>query len=146
VGTQSLTEQAARVSFIVLPEEIEAEKKKYEKSDLTWPEPQNMKPEKTTNSRNPLRLLLRIPVPWVFILTYILGVGLEYALPIPAAKGPLAGVRVTGAVLFGIGAVIATWGLLTFRAARTTTVPGQTSSQLVTWGHIALPATPCTSA
>ncbi len=33
-----------------------------------------------------------------------------------------------------IGAAIAVWGLVTFRRARTTTVPGQVSAQLVTWG------------
>jgi protein-S-isoprenylcysteine O-methyltransferase Ste14 len=37
-------------------------------------------------------------------------------------------------MLFGIGAAIAGWGLLTFRMARTTTVPGRASSRLVIWG------------
>jgi protein-S-isoprenylcysteine O-methyltransferase Ste14 len=77
---------------------------------------------------------LRIPVPWVFVLTYLVGAGLEHALPLRAGDGALPGVSVAGGVVFGIGAVIAGWGLLTFRAARTTTVPGQASSQLVTWG------------
>ena len=93
-----------------------------------------MRPGKTPNTKSPLLLLLRIPVPWVFVLTYVLGVGLEYALPFRAGNGALPGVSVAGGVLFGIGAGIAGWGLLTFRAARTTTVPGQTSSRLVTWG------------
>ena len=93
-----------------------------------------MRPGKTANTRSPLLLLLRIPVPWVFVLTYVLGAGLEYALPFGAGNGALPGVSVAGGVLFGMGAVIAGWGLLTFRAACTTTVPGQTSSRLVTWG------------
>jgi protein-S-isoprenylcysteine O-methyltransferase Ste14 len=93
-----------------------------------------MKPEKTPNMRSPLLLLLRIPVPWVFVLTYLAGVGLEHALPFRASNGALPGVSIAGGVVFGIGAVIAGWGLLTFRAARTTTVPGQASSRLVTWG------------
>jgi protein-S-isoprenylcysteine O-methyltransferase Ste14 len=92
-----------------------------------------MRPGKAGN-RNPLLLLLRVPVPWVFVLTYLLGVGLEYALPFRAGNGGLPGIKVAGGVLFGIGAVIAGCGLLTFRAARTTTVPGQASSRLVTWG------------
>src|SRR6478752_10714806 len=41
---------------------------------------------------------------------------------------------VAGGVVLGIGAAIAGWGLVTFRLARTTTVPGKTSAQLVTWG------------
>jgi protein-S-isoprenylcysteine O-methyltransferase Ste14 len=39
-----------------------------------------------------------------------------------------------GAVVFAMGATIAGWGLLIFRRARTTTVPGRTSAALVTWG------------
>jgi protein-S-isoprenylcysteine O-methyltransferase Ste14 len=86
-------------------------------------------------SRNPIRLLLlHVPVPWVFVLTYLVGVGLEYTFPFRMAAAARPGIRGAGAVLFGIGAVIAAWGLLTFRRARTTTVPGRASSQLVTWG------------
>jgi protein-S-isoprenylcysteine O-methyltransferase Ste14 len=36
--------------------------------------------------------------------------------------------------LFGSGAVIAGWGLATFYRARPTTVPGESSNQLVTLG------------
>ena len=77
---------------------------------------------------------MRVPVPWVFVLTYLVGVGLEYGWPLHSAAAALPGVSVAGGVLFGIGAAIAAWGLLTFRKARTTTVPGKASSQLVTWG------------
>jgi protein-S-isoprenylcysteine O-methyltransferase Ste14 len=83
---------------------------------------------------NPIRLLMRVPVPWVFVLTYVVGVGVEYALPIHLRNEALPGVNVAGRVVFGIGAAIAGWGLLTFRVARTTTVPGRSSSRLVTWG------------
>ena len=83
----------------------------------------------------PFRVLLRIPVPWVFVLTYLVGVALEFALPIHvgAAVGPNVTLAL-GGVVFAIGAIIAGWGLLTFRKARTTTVPGRVSSALVTWG------------
>src|SRR6478735_8358755 len=83
---------------------------------------------------SPFRLLLRIPVPWVFVLTYLVGIVLELAWrPGPlAAAMPRSGIA--GGVLFTIGAAVASWGWLTFRKARTTTVPGQASSQLVTWG------------
>jgi len=82
-----------------------------------------------------LRFLLRIPVPWVFILTYLIGVVLEASVPIAMTRhvDPNAAL-LYGGVVFVIGAVIAGWGLLTFRRARTTTVPGRTSAQLVTWG------------
>ena len=81
------------------------------------------------------RFLLRIPVPWVFVLTYLIGVVFEATVPIQTAQRLNANVMLpVGALVFSIGAIIAGWGLVTFRRARTTTVPGQTSVQLVTWG------------
>jgi protein-S-isoprenylcysteine O-methyltransferase Ste14 len=81
----------------------------------------------------PLQFLTKIPVPWVFILAYLIGAVLERLWPtrlvdrVPAITG-------IGWVLFGSGAVIAGWGLATFYRARTTTVPGETSNELVMWG------------
>src|ERR1700690_335354 len=84
--------------------------------------------------KNPVRFLLHVPVPWVFVLTYLIGVVLErvhHATISPAA----ALVSTTaGAGLFAVGAVIAGWGLVLFRKAKTTTVPGKLSGKLVTWG------------
>ena len=82
---------------------------------------------------SPLRFLLLVPVPWVFVLGYLLGVVVELVRrSVPAGAFPGAGIA--GAVVFAIGAIIAGWGLVTFRRARTTTVPGEKSAQLVTWG------------
>jgi protein-S-isoprenylcysteine O-methyltransferase Ste14 len=86
------------------------------------------------NSRNPLQLLMRVPVPWVFVLTYLAGVGLGYAWPLDAAAGAAPGLSAAGGALLGVGAALAGWGLVTFLRARTTTVPGRASSRLVTWG------------
>jgi len=87
--------------------------------------------------RSLARRLLHIPVPWVFVLTYLVGVGLQLAtrplLPVRVWQ-TLPWVGLAGGALFVIGAAIAVWGLVTFRRARTTTVPGQVSAQLVTWG------------
>ena len=83
----------------------------------------------------PFRLLMRVPVPWVFVLTYLIGTGLEYVWPMRLGGEVSEHVTlVAGAVLFTVGAVVAGWGLVTFRRARTTTVPGKSSSRLVTWG------------
>jgi protein-S-isoprenylcysteine O-methyltransferase Ste14 len=83
---------------------------------------------------NPVRFLLHVPVPWVFMLTYLLGVALEQVLPrtISPTAGSIS--TIAGAVLFAVGAVIAGWGLVLFRKAKTTTVPGKLSGKLVTWG------------
>jgi protein-S-isoprenylcysteine O-methyltransferase Ste14 len=80
------------------------------------------------------RFLLYVPVPWVFVLAYLLGVGLEFAFPHPAVPGAALDIKIAGAVLLAVGAIIAGWGQVLFRRARTTTVPGKTSKELVTRG------------
>ena len=82
-----------------------------------------------------LRPLLRVPVPWVFVLAYLVGVALETATGrlTPSPKVDRLA-TIAGAVLFLIGAVLATWALALFRKARTTTIPGRVSAELVTWG------------
>jgi protein-S-isoprenylcysteine O-methyltransferase Ste14 len=88
----------------------------------------------TVGAQRPFRLLLGVPVPWVFVLTYLIGVALERVAP-PAWEGRhAAGLGAAGVVLLALGVFVAGWGWLTFRKAHTTTVPGQTSTQLVTWG------------
>jgi protein-S-isoprenylcysteine O-methyltransferase Ste14 len=83
---------------------------------------------------NPSRFLLRVPVPWVFVLAYLMGIiperGRSSYIPARLAEQS----TLVGAVLFSIGVIIAGWALLLFRKARTTTVPGKSSNRLVTWG------------
>jgi protein-S-isoprenylcysteine O-methyltransferase Ste14 len=79
------------------------------------------------------RALLRIPVPWVFVLTYLIGAALETVLQL----GRLLEYRIltpTGSAMFVIGATLAGWGWMMFHRAGTTRVPGETSIALVTWG------------
>jgi len=84
--------------------------------------------------KNPFRFLLRVPVPWVFVLTYLIGVALERTRPATILSSMAQASTIAGAVLFAVGAAIAGWGLVIFRRARTTTVPGKVSAKLVTWG------------
>ena len=83
---------------------------------------------------NPVRLLLNVPVPWVFVLCYFLGAALEIVVPFEFRRQLPASVSLAGAVVFAIGAIIAAWPLLIFFKAHTTTVPGKVSSTLVTRG------------
>jgi protein-S-isoprenylcysteine O-methyltransferase Ste14 len=92
---------------------------------------------------NPFRLLMRVPVPWAFVLSYFVGVGLQQLLPHEIGSPEVLRVAgVAGAVLFAVGAVFATWSLLLFRKARTTTVPGRASAALVTQGPYRLSRNP----
>lgn len=84
--------------------------------------------------RNPVRFLLHVPVPWVFVLNYLLGVALERICPRVISPQAAQVSTIAGAVLFVAGAVIAGWSLVLFRKAQTTTVPGKSSAQLVTSG------------
>jgi protein-S-isoprenylcysteine O-methyltransferase Ste14 len=88
----------------------------------------------TQTTTNPLQYLMRVPVPWVFVLAYLLGAALQ-SLRRPALSPEAARLStIAGWTLFALGCVIAAWGLLLFHRARTTTVPGRTSAQLVTSG------------
>ena len=83
---------------------------------------------------SPLRLLMLIPVPWVFVLAYLAGVGLEFAVPLPSPINAPGWTWIAGLALFAMGAAIAGWSLTLFHRSRTTTVPGEWSRTLVTSG------------
>jgi protein-S-isoprenylcysteine O-methyltransferase Ste14 len=91
---------------------------------------------------NALRLLMRVPVPWVFVLAYLIGVGLEYLAPLPFRVPAPAGTPAAGSLLFCIGAAFAGWAWLLFHKAGTTRVPGQASTTLVTGGPYRLSRNP----
>jgi hypothetical protein len=59
------------------------------------------------------RPFLHMPVPWVFVLAFLLGVGVQFLLPLSSASASLSPlVMIAGAVLFVTGAVVAGWGLV----------------------------------
>jgi len=80
------------------------------------------------------RALMHVPVPWVFVLTYLIGVALEYACFRNRASSSTFLAADIGIILFVAGAALGGWGWLIFRKARTTRVPGEASGTLVTWG------------
>ena len=79
-------------------------------------------------------LLMHIPVPWVFIIAYFVGVALQGFLPVELPPTPHRIARIAGFILLPAGVVLAAWCLTIFRRQRTTTIPGEQSRALVTWG------------
>jgi protein-S-isoprenylcysteine O-methyltransferase Ste14 len=91
----------------------------------------------------PIRTLLRIPVPWVFLLAYLLGWGLQHLLPYPRfPPGARHILNVTGIVLWLLAVIIAGSALFLFHHRRTTTTPGEVSRTLVLDGPYRLSRNP----
>lgn len=86
--------------------------------------------------------LLRVPVPWVFVLTYLAGVGIEAAFHRGGFFRDYKFLTPVGLAIFTLGAGFAAWGWFTFFRARTTRVPGEASSTLVTSGPYRLMRNP----
>lgn len=90
-----------------------------------------------------MNALMRIPVPWVFILLYLAGLAIQRVLPIAINSQGLAWiVRVAGFVFIALGIVLAFSALGIFRKTKTTTVPHETPSTLVTSGPYRLTRNP----
>src|SRR5262249_17663331 len=78
---------------------------------------------------------LKVPVPWVFILTFLTGLGLQFLAPLIIQSADILLIsRIAGIVLTVGGVLIAFSSLGIFRVARTTTVPFETPSKLITSG------------
>ncbi|HKO17380.1 MAG TPA: isoprenylcysteine carboxylmethyltransferase family protein, partial [Acidobacteriaceae bacterium] len=91
----------------------------------------------------PMHPLMRIPVPWMFVLTYLLGLGLQLLLPISMPAPPAStGIRIAGLVLTAAGLTLAFGSLGIFRKMRTTTVPFEQPALLVTHGPYGLSRNP----
>ncbi len=79
--------------------------------------------------------VMRVPVPWVFILVYLAGVGVQHFLPIVIRSPDLAWIiRIAGFVFVGVGIAVAFSAVGIFRKTKTTTVPHETPSTLVISG------------
>jgi protein-S-isoprenylcysteine O-methyltransferase Ste14 len=80
----------------------------------------------------PFKILLKIPVPWVFVLTYLLGLPLQLIFSSGISNPEvILTVRIAGVILFAFGSFFAAWSLIIFHKASTTTTPGESSKKLV---------------
>ena len=67
---------------------------------------------------------MRVPVPFVFVLAFLFGSGLQQLLPIGVGlAAALRFVHAAGLGLLTVGVALAAWCLLIFQRQRTTTIP-----------------------
>ena len=87
------------------------------------------------NTSVPVPLLMRIPPPVLFALTFLAGIGLQRVIPLTVDSPSLVqGSHVAGVVLAGCGLLILLSCSRIFLKARTTVVPFRAASSLVTYG------------
>jgi protein-S-isoprenylcysteine O-methyltransferase Ste14 len=78
---------------------------------------------------------MRIPVPWVFVLTYLVAILLNLLLPIDIHSAEVLWIGLmTGIAIIALGVLVAFSSLKLFRKAGTTTVPFETPARLVISG------------
>jgi len=86
---------------------------------------------------------LHIPVPWVYVLGFLLGMGLQAAFPLRIdSAATVTALNVCGGIMFLLGAALAGWSWWLFRRAGTTAVPGEAAHVLVTGGPYRLTRNP----
>jgi protein-S-isoprenylcysteine O-methyltransferase Ste14 len=79
--------------------------------------------------------VMRIPVPWVFILAYLIGFVVQLYLPIQIRSREIVRIALfAGLILVIIGVAVAFSALGIFRKRSTTTIPFETPTSLVTSG------------
>ncbi|HEY3746686.1 MAG TPA: isoprenylcysteine carboxylmethyltransferase family protein [Gemmatimonadaceae bacterium] len=79
--------------------------------------------------------VMRLPVPWVFMLAYLIGFVVQLYLPIPIRSPEIVrAVLIAGLILVVIGVAVAFSALGIFRKRSTTTIPFETPTSLVTSG------------
>ena len=93
-----------------------------------------MTPNEQLGGRPAREPFLHIPVPWVFVLGYLVGAGLQMLVPVHVNSSASYTLQVAGGVTVLVGIALATWGWSMFKRAGTSRVPGETSSVLVTSG------------
>jgi protein-S-isoprenylcysteine O-methyltransferase Ste14 len=86
---------------------------------------------------------LHLPVPWVFLLGFLVGVGLQLAVPVGLTSSSASTVLpIAGGIVFLVGSALAGWSWWIFHRVGTTAVPGEASRVLVTHGPYRLTRNP----
>jgi protein-S-isoprenylcysteine O-methyltransferase Ste14 len=78
--------------------------------------------------------VMRVPVPWIFVLAYLTGVAAQRSFPIATHSDGSRFTRLAGFFLIGAGIAIAFSAVGLFKRKSTTTVPFEAPTTLVTSG------------
>ena len=79
--------------------------------------------------------LMRLPVPWIYILVYLAGLGLQHFVPLPLPSAQVARICFIAGIVFTVASVLLAFsGLGIFLRTSTTAAPFKTASTLVTCG------------
>jgi len=75
---------------------------------------------------------MHMPVPWVYVLGYLVGLAVQLLAPVsPASDIVRTAAQIAGGLLFVMGFGLAGWSLFRFHREQTTTTPGDASAALV---------------
>ena len=78
---------------------------------------------------------VRFPPPFLFVIGILVGWMLDrYWYPLPLSRFASSAVEPLGWILLALGVILAVWGMVTFRRAKTAINPHRSASQLVTHG------------
>jgi len=67
---------------------------------------------------------MRMPVPWVFVIAYLLGIGIKTVVPVSMGSASwLLLAQILGIVMLAAGATLAVWAQLIFHREHTAPVP-----------------------
>jgi protein-S-isoprenylcysteine O-methyltransferase Ste14 len=78
---------------------------------------------------------IRIPVPWMYTLAYLLGIVIQLIVPVTIKSASIELIVLTGGILLTAnGALLMVWPQLIFRKHHTTTVPSETPTAFVSSG------------
>lgn len=95
----------------------------------------------TTTRRLPL--LLVIPPPLLFVLTFLGGVGVQRLLPLPSLPDQVLPLdHLLGEVVMGMGVLLALSCVLIFITVRTTIIPFGSAAKLIDYGPYCLSRNP----
>jgi len=78
---------------------------------------------------------VRFPPPFLFVIGILVGWMLDrYVLSLPLSSVAGSAIKPVGWILLALGFILAGWGIMTFRRAKTAINPHASASQLVTYG------------